>query len=93
MSEGVRLKELEVTTRPCQVEKMGKYTFRIVLTQGLNRQIRRMCKEFQMDVVSLKRVRVMNIRLEGLREGEYRTVKGEELKELYRLSEFTRRYE
>ena len=93
MSEGVRLKELEVITRPCQVEKMGKYTFRIVLTQGLNRQIRRMCKEFQMDVVSLKRVRVMNIRLDGLREGEYRTVKGEELKELYRLSEFTRRYE
>lgn len=87
MSEGVWLRELEVTTRPCKVEKVGKYTFRIILTQGLNRQIRRMCKEFQMEVISLKRVRVMNIGLDGLREGEYRIVTGEELKELYRLAE------
>lgn len=87
MSEGVWLRELEVTTRPCKVEKVGKYTFRIILTQGLNRQIRRMCKEFQMEVISLKRVRVMNIGLDGLRVGEYRIVTGEELKELYRLAE------
>ena len=87
MAEGVWLKELDVKTRPCKVAKMGKYTFRIVLTQGLNRQIRRMCKELQMDVISLKRVRVMNITLDGLREGTYRTITGEELKELYRLAE------
>lgn len=87
MGKGVFLEEFHRTTLPCKIEKIGKYTFRIVLTQGMNRQIRRMCKALGMEVLSLKRVRVMNIRLDGLQAGGYRSVTGEELKELYRLSE------
>lgn len=83
MSRGVYLKELQVQTRACQVEAVGKFTFRIILTQGLNRQIRRMCKVFGYEIVSLKRVRVANIRLENLQPGAYRTVQGEELRQLY----------
>ena len=71
-----------MTTRECRVEKVGRYTFRIVLTQGLNRQIRRMCQAFQYRVVDLKRVRIMNIRLGDLKEGEYREVSQEEWEEL-----------
>lgn len=89
MSEGVYLKELERTTRPCKVVKEGKYTFRIVLTQGLNRQIRRMCTALGQEVVALKRIRVLNIDLRGLKNGEYREVTGEELAELYREAEYT----
>lgn len=85
MSQGVYLKELEQTTRPCKLERKGKYTFRIILTQGLNRQIRRMCQEFGFKVTSLKRDRVMNIELAGLKSGEYREVQGEELSRLYQL--------
>ena len=58
-------------------------SFRIVLTQGLNRQIRRMCHTFGYEVKSLKRVRIMNIELNGLKPGEYREVVGEELRRLY----------
>lgn len=87
MREGIYLKELDVRTRPCLAEKIGKYTFRIILTQGLNRQIRRMCQEQKYQVISLKRVRVMNITLEGLRQGEYRVLKGEELEQLYELAQ------
>lgn len=83
MEEGVWLKELQTRTRPCQVKQEGKYTFRIVLTQGLNRQIRRMCHTFGYEVKSLKRVRIMNIELNGLKPGEYREVVGEELRRLY----------
>lgn len=83
MSAGVYLKELDVTTRMCEVSRIGKYTFRIVLTQGLNRQIRRMCKEFGYQVKSLKRIRIMNILLGDLKEGTYREVVGEELDQLY----------
>lgn len=83
MEEGVWLKELQTRTRPCQVKQEGKYTFRIVLTQGLNRQIRRMCHAFGYEVKSLKRVRIMNIELNGLKPGEYREVVGEELRRLY----------
>ncbi len=85
MSQGVYLKELEQTTRPCKLERKGKYTFQIILTQGLNRQIRRMCQEFGFKVTSLKRDRVMNIELAGLKSGEYREVQGEELSRLYQL--------
>ncbi len=87
MREGIYLKELDVRTRPCLAEKIGKYTFRIILTQGLNRQIRRMCQEQKYQVISLKRVRVMNITLDGLRQGEYRVLKGEELEQLYELAQ------
>ena len=83
---GVYLRELEVRTRACRVEAVGKYTFKIILTQGLNRQIRRMCKELGYEVTSLKRVRVMNIKLNKLAPGQFREVTGEELEQLYRLA-------
>lgn len=83
MREGVWLKELDTKTRPCQAIKEGKYTFRILLTQGLNRQIRRMCQTFGYEVKSLKRIRIMNIELKGLKPGQYREVTGEELHRLY----------
>ncbi len=85
MSQGVYLKELHQTTRPCVTERVGRYTFRIVLTQGLNRQIRRMCQCFGYQVKSLTRIRVMNIELAGLKSGTYREICGEELLTLYRL--------
>ena len=84
MALGVHLRELGVTTRPCEVVKIGKYTFNITLTQGLNRQIRRMCKELGFTVQQLKRVRVMNIPLGKLKPGEYRELSGQEREELYR---------
>lgn len=84
MAEGVYLRELEVTTRPCEVTQVGKYTFKIVLTQGLNRQIRRMCREFGFEVKELKRVRVMNVLLGNLKPGAYRELTGPERDELYR---------
>ena len=71
-------------TRPCEVEKTGEKTFRIVLTQGLNRQIRRMCEYFGYQVVKLKRIRIMNITLGDLPSGSYREVSREEQEELYR---------
>jgi 23S rRNA pseudouridine2604 synthase len=86
MSEGVYLEELEVNTRPCTVTKVGEYTFRIILTQGLNRQIRRMCASLGYRVDSLMRVRVMNVELGDLKPGEYRRITGDELSELYRLA-------
>lgn len=85
MSQGVYLKELEQKTRPCKLEKLGKYTFQIILTQGLNRQIRRMCQEFGYKVTSLRRDRVVNIELKGLRSGQFRELQGEELAQLYKL--------
>lgn len=83
MAGGVSI--LDTVTRPCRVQKLGKYTFSIILTQGLNRQIRRMCGALGYEVKDLVRVRVMNIRLGSLKEGEYREVTDEELEELYRL--------
>ena len=83
MSQGVYLKELDVTTRPCILKYIGKYTFQITLTQGLNRQIRRMCGCLGYNVKSLTRVRVMNIELDGLKSGTYREVKGAERAMLY----------
>lgn len=86
MSEGVYLEELDTTTRPCKVTGEGEYTFRIILTQGLNRQIRRMCTALGYRVESLMRVRVMNIELGNLKPGEYRRIQGEELRDLYRMA-------
>lgn len=84
MASGVYLRELELTTRPCEIRQTGRYTFQIVLTQGVNRQIRRMCRACGYEVTQLKRIRVMNIGLEGLAPGTYREVQGEELARLYR---------
>lgn len=86
MSGGVYLKELDVTTRPCTVEQIGRNTFRIVLTQGLNRQIRRMCRELGFEVTALKRVRVLSVTLDGLAPGEYRELDREELQKLYQMT-------
>lgn len=82
LQEGVWLEELGVMTKPCRAWKTGTHTFHIVLTQGLNRQIRRMCRALDYHVVNLKRVRIMNIRLGDLKRGEYRELTDEELAEL-----------
>ena len=85
MSKGIYIKDLDIKTRPCIVEKLGKFTFRIILTQGVNRQIRRMCKALGCTVTALKRVRVANIELANLKIGEYREISGNELRSLYNL--------
>ena len=86
MSLGVYLKELDRTTRPCTVTRTGKRSFNIVLTQGLNRQIRRMCHELGFEVVSLKRIRVMCVELKNhkIKAGEYEALTDEEIAKLYR---------
>ena len=83
MSAGVYLKELNVKTKQCRIYKVNSNTFRIVLTQGLNRQIRRMCQELGYKVEKLTRIRVMNIELGDLACGEYRVVEGAEKEKLY----------
>ena len=83
MRKGVPI--LDTVTLPCQVEKTGRYGFRIILTQGLNRQIRRMCEALGCRVVSLKRVRVMNIRLRDMKPGTWRKIEGKEKQELMEL--------
>lgn len=82
MSGGVPI--LDTVTRPCTVKKMDDYTFSIILTQGLNRQIRYMCRHFDYHVIRLKRVRIMNIRLGNLPIGKFRDVTAEELEQLKR---------
>lgn len=82
MSTGVRI--IDQVTRPCKVAKVKKHVFNIVLTQGLNRQIRRMCGELGYNVQKLKRIRIMNIELGNLPVGQYRKVTDSELKELMR---------
>jgi 23S rRNA pseudouridine2604 synthase len=86
MSRGIYLEELEQTTKPCTVEKLGTYEFRIILTQGLNRQIRRMCEYLNYDVQTLKRVRIMNIKLD-VPVGKYRELTPDEMKKLNSLLE------
>ena len=83
MGQGVPI--LDTVTRPCEVKAIGKYKFNIILTQGLNRQIRRMCEYFGYKVTKLERVRVMNIELGNLKSGEYRKVTDDEIRELYEL--------
>ena len=83
MSAGVYLKELNVKTKQCRIYKVNSNTFRIVLTQGLNRQIRRMCQELGYKVEKLTRIRVMNIELGDLACGEYRVVESAEKEKLY----------
>ena len=81
MAAGVPI--LDTVTRPCEVRKIGKYTFSIILTQGLNRQIRRMCEALGYEVKDLLRTRIMNIDLGSLKEGEYRRLTDAELNALY----------
>lgn len=84
MSEGLYLEELDVTTRPCRTKKTGDRSFHIVLTQGLNRQIRRMCEQLGYRVVSLIRLRVVNLELGDLPVGQYREATEEEVKNLWK---------
>ena len=83
MAGGIYLKELGITTRKCETAQEGKFTFRIILTQGVNRQIRRMCQACGYQVKTLKRIRVMNIELGKLKPGEYRELSETELERLY----------
>ena len=83
MANGIPI--LDTVTKPCTVEKMGTFLFRIVLTQGLNRQIRRMCEHLGYSVLSLKRVRIMNVTLD-VPVGQWRDLTSEELQEIHRLT-------
>lgn len=89
MGAGVPLKDeehgIDTVTRRCHVERISDNKFKIILTQGINRQIRRMCSYFGYNVIKLKRVRIMNIKLDKLPEGKWRMVTGHELKELKSL--------
>ena len=84
MANGIYLYELKTKTRKCKVKKLNKNTFSIVLTQGLNRQIRRMCLACGMKVQKLNRVRIVNIKLDGLALGDYRNLSDEEVRKLYK---------
>ncbi|MBP5282127.1 MAG: rRNA pseudouridine synthase [Lachnospiraceae bacterium] len=83
LSDGIYLEDLDVTTKPCRTRKTGENTFRIILTQGLNRQIRRMCEAVGYRVVHLIRVRVVNLELGDLEEGKYREATPEEVAKLW----------
>lgn len=83
MSAGVPI--LDTVTKPCKIKQIDKYTFRIILTQGLNRQIRRMCEYFDYRVLELQRIRIMNIHLGRLKLGHYRNVTEKEIEELNKL--------
>ncbi|MEN8816373.1 MAG: 23S rRNA pseudouridine(2604) synthase RluF [Nonlabens sp.] len=76
---------LDTVTKECEVEQIGRKTFKIILTQGLNRQIRRMCEYLDYRVTKLKRVRIMNVKLD-IPHGTYRDLTKEELDELDRLT-------
>jgi len=85
MSSGVRLDELNWVTRPCRIKKTGERSFDIILTEGKNRQIRRMCHAFGYRVTELKRIRVMNILLGDLRPGRWRELSDDEVSRLKAL--------
>lgn len=85
LREGIYLKDLETTTRPCKVWKTKDKEFHIILTQGLNRQIRRMCKACHYKVTDLFRIRIMNLDIRGIKEGKYREIKELEYNELLKI--------
>jgi 23S rRNA pseudouridine2604 synthase len=82
MADGIPI--LETVTRECYVEQISKYTFKIILTQGLNRQIRRMCEFLDYTVLKLKRIRIMTIKLD-LPVGHWRELKEEEMEAIHQL--------
>jgi 23S rRNA pseudouridine2604 synthase len=91
MSNGVPI--LDTITRKCKVEPIDKFTFKIILTQGLNRQIRRMCDYLGYNVTRLKRVRIMNVKLD-IPVGKWRYITDAELSEIKRLvAESTKTHE
>jgi 23S rRNA pseudouridine2604 synthase len=85
MANGVPM--LGITTKKCKIIQEGPKTFRIILVQGLNRQIRRMCEHYHYEVTKLERVRIMHISLKGIPVGEWRELTESEMKEIYRLTE------
>ncbi len=85
LREGIYLKDLETTTRPCKVWKTKDKEFHIILTQGLNRQIRRMCEACHYKVIDLFRIRIMNLDIRGIKEGKYREIKELEYNELLKI--------
>jgi 23S rRNA pseudouridine2604 synthase len=78
MSQGIPI--LGTVTQPCVVDQIDKATFRIILTQGLNRQIRRMCEYLGYEVTKLKRIRIMNVDMSGLKVGQWRELTAQEIK-------------
>ncbi|MDT2782521.1 23S rRNA pseudouridine(2604) synthase RluF [Vagococcus fluvialis] len=82
MSKGVKI--LGTTTLPCEVEQLSKYDFKIILTQGLNRQIRRMCEELGYNVYRLQRLRIMNVELGNLPVGQWRYLSKKEKARLFK---------
>ncbi len=82
MSQGIPI--LDTVTRPCEVEQIGSHEFRIILTQGLNRQIRRMCEYLNYEVIKLKRIRIMNVSLD-VPVGKWRYLTAKELKGINQL--------
>ena len=80
MMDGVPI--LDTVTLPCKVRRTGERSFNIILVQGLNRQIRRMCKALDANVTYLRRIRIMNLRLGRLQPGQWRELTGAELAEL-----------
>lgn len=83
MGSGIPI--LDTITKPCKVKKVNSNTFNIILTQGLNRQIRRMCEYLGYDVKKLKRIRIMNISIDGIKTGEWRDLTEVEMYEINRL--------
>ncbi|VDN49011.1 23S rRNA pseudouridine synthase [Petrocella atlantisensis] len=83
MERGVPI--LKTKTKPCKIERIGKNRFKIILVQGLNRQIRRMCEVFGYTVIKLKRIRIMNIELRGIEPGQWRYLNKAEIREIDRL--------
>lgn len=84
MSNGVPI--LDTVTRKCRVERLSRFSFKIILTQGLNRQIRRMCEHLDYNVTRLKRNRIMNVHLD-IPEGQWRDLTNQEVTEINRLVE------
>lgn len=86
LSEGVKIynpvKNEYTVTKKCEVVRMGDKTFKITLSQGLNRQIRRMCSAFEYNVVDLKRIKIMDLTLEGLKVGQWRNLTSDEVKNI-----------
>ena len=82
MGNGIYLKELKTKTKKCEVKRLSKFTFKIILVQGLNRQIRRMCEHLGYEVRSLRRIRIMNLKLGDLPKGAWRDLTTKELDDL-----------
>lgn len=85
MKSGVNIKC--AVTRKCIVERVDDFTFKIILTQGLNRQIRKMCRALGYTVDKLKRIRILNIKIDGIEEGKWRYITEEEISEIRQLTE------